>query len=138
MTMPFPNDAPPTPGLIADVLAGLVRLLRGEVDLAKAEAAAALKSVVRAAALALGAVALAAVGLGLLAQAAVATLIASGLSPAIAALLVAAVMLMGAAVLVTAARQHLRRAGQVHERSARNIVRDLQSLKSGVTSHAAE
>lgn len=137
MTAPYPHGTQPTVGLITDVLAGLSRLVRGEIDLAKAEAALALKTVVRAAAFALASVALAAVGLGLLAQAAVAALIAAGLSPAGAALAVAAVTLACAYALVRGAIAQMNRAGRFPERSAENLSRDLQSLKSGVTSHAA-
>lgn len=134
MTAPFPHDPPPTGGLIADVLAGLSRLVRGEIDLAKAEAALALKSVVRGAAFALGAMVMAAVALGLLAQAAVAALIAAGLSPAVACLALAALLLIAAYAMVRLAIGHMNRAGRFPDRSARNLSRDLKSFKAGVTS----
>ena len=138
MTAPNPNDArstgEPTGGLIAEVLAGLSRLVRGEIDLAKAEAAQALQSVLRGAAFALAAVALVAVGLGLLVQSAVAALIAAGLSPAVASIAMAAVCLIAAYALVRLAIGHISRAGRFPDRSARNLTRDLQSFKAGVSS----
>lgn len=138
MTEPYPHDAPPAGGLIADVLAGLSRLVRGEIDLAKAEAAQALKSVLRGAAFALAAVALVAVGIAVLVQAAIAALIAAGMPPTAAMLTVAGMLLVAAYVLVRLAISHFNRAGRFPDRAARNLSRDLQSLKAGVTSHAAE
>ena len=134
MTAPFPHEPPSTGGLIGDVLAGFSRLVRGEIDLAKAEAALALKAVVRGAAFALTAMVMAAVALALLAQAAVAGLIAAGLSPAVACLALAALLLIAAYALVRLAIGHMNRAGRFPGRSARNLSRDLQSFKAGVTS----
>ena len=137
MTAPFPPEPPATGGLIADVLAGFSRLVRGEIALAKAEAAQALKGVLRGVVFALVAMVLAAVALGLLAQAAVGALIAAGLTPTMACLALGAVLMLAAFVLVRLALGQLDRASRFPDRSARNLSRDLQSLKAGVTSHAA-
>lgn len=89
MTTRDPNsEDAPLAGLFAEVIAGVARLVRGEVALAKAEMQLTLRQTARAAAqIALAAI-LALVGLNVLAGAAVAALVAAGLAPVWSALVV--------------------------------------------------
>ncbi|MFE3837128.1 phage holin family protein [Pseudogemmobacter sonorensis] len=95
-------------GLFLDVLAALSRLLRGEIALARAEAAQAGAGLARALTLVAVAAIVALVGLHLLAAAAVAGLVRLGLAEPLATLLAGAVLIALALVLVLRARARLR------------------------------
>ena len=137
MTLHASQSEPPRGDLIADLLAGLSRLVRGEIDLAKAEAARAARSALRGALLATVALMAGIAAFGLLAAASAAGLMALGLSPAIALLASASIFAMVCAIALVAATQVFKRVGMFPARTTKNVARDIRSLKEGVTSDAA-
>lgn len=138
MTARGPADGPPQAAdLVADLLSGLSRLVRGEIALARAEVARGLRAAVGA----LVAIGVAAIlgltALNVLAGAAVAALVAAGLSAVWAGVLVGFGLLVVAMVLLGQARGRLRPANLAPRRSMINLRRDGETLKSMVAQHAA-
>lgn len=138
MTALPPDPAGKNPAdLVGDVLTGFARLVKGELALARAEAADSLRD----AAKALGMVAVAAIliitALNVLSGAAVAGLVHLGIAPAWAALLVGAVLLVLAVGLVQYARHLLNAANLSPRRSFQNLRRDAEIFKSMVAPGAA-
>lgn len=116
--------------LFSEVLSGMDRLLRGEVALAKAEVRQNLRAVRQAAVQFVFAVVFGVIALNLLAGAAVAGLVAAGLSPWAAALVLGAFLLLLAygclhwgLWLLDPTRLH-------PNRTLHNIGKDLASFKS--------
>ena len=131
-----PQDAPARGDLIATLLAGLSRLLRGELELAKAEAARSMRAAARGAVFLAVALVLAFVALGALAAAAAAGLMAWGLSPPVALLATGGIFAVLCAGFGLTGAGMIKGASDMPKRSARNLSRDIQTLKSGVTSDA--
>jgi Putative Actinobacterial Holin-X, holin superfamily III len=128
-----PGEAPEgTLSLLAEISAGLGRLVRGELSLARAEAAEGLK----AAGSGLVKIAVAAVvglvGLNVLAGAAVAGLAATGLGPAWAALIVGGVLCLVALGLVLAGKAALQLRGILPNRAFRGLRRDAEAVRQGL------
>lgn len=119
--------------LLTDVVAGFARLVRGELQLLRAEAVQNLRSagagVIK---LALAAI-LGLVGLNVLAAAAVAALSATALGPVWAGVLVAAVVLFAALGLALAGRSALRPSELWPDRTVRSLRRDGEALRAGLT-----
>ncbi len=136
MTLHASHDQEPRGDLIMGLLQSLSRLVRGEIELAKAEVALSARSVMRGATLAVFAVILGIAGIGLLSAAGAAGLIAWGLAPAVALLVTAAIVLIACFAFAYMAAAALQRAGTFPDRSVRNLSRDIQTLKAGVTSDA--
>ena len=118
--------------MLAEVLAGVARLVQGELALARAEAAERLgvlrQSLVQVAIAAVLGIA----AINLLAGAAVATAVALGLHPAWAAALVGGALLLLALGFAQHAARLLRDAGALPRRSAASIRRDVETLKTMV------
>lgn len=128
-----PGEAPEgTLSLLAEITAGLGRLVRGELSLARAEAAEGLK----AAGSGLLKIAVAAVvglvGLNVLAGAAVAGLAATGLGPAWAALIVGGGLCLVALGLALAGKAALRLRGIMPNRAFRGLRRDAEAVRQGL------
>ena len=134
MTPHTSQDQTPRGDLISELLGAVSRLVRGEMALARAEAARSMRAALRGAVFAAIAGATGLAGVGLLAGAGAAALMAWGLSPAMALLATAAIFLIVCLCAALAAAAMIRRAGAFPERSARNLSRDYQTLKAGVTS----
>ena len=125
--------AGPGPGaLMADVLAGVSRLVQGELALARAEAAERLQSAKQAVLQVAIAVVLGITAINLLAAALVAAIVAMGLSPIWASLLVGVVLLLLAIAAGLAAARLLRDAGKAPRRTAASVRRDVETLQTMV------
>ena len=118
--------------LLSDVVAGIGRLVQGELRLARAEATEGLK----AAGSGLAKIAIAAVvglvGLNVLAGAAVAALAATGLGPVWAAFLVGLALCLVALGQALAGRAALRLRGIWPERALRGLRRDAEVMQQGL------
>jgi hypothetical protein len=119
--------------LLSEVAAGVGRLVKGELRLARAEATEGLK----AAGSGLVKIGVAAVvglvGLNVLAGAAVAALAVAGLGPVWASLIVGLALCLLALVLVMAGRSALQLRGVWPDRALRGLQRDADAVKQGLT-----
>lgn len=136
----MPGPAERTEGtatLVSEVVVGLGRLVRGELMLARAEAAEGLRT----AAGGLVKIGLAAifglVGLNVLAGAAVAGLAAAGLGPTAAALIVGVILSGLALVLALVGRAALRLRGLWPDRALRGLRRDAEAVRAAVSEEGA-
>jgi predicted phage tail protein len=120
--------------MFADVLAGVARLVQGELDLARAEAAERLRSVQKSAVQGAVALVLGITAINVLAAAAVGGVVALGLSPIWASLAVGGVLLLLALGFAQHAARLMRDAGTLPRRSGASIKRDVETLKSAVRS----
>lgn len=116
--------------LLSEVVAGLGRLVSGELRLARAEAAESLQQAGAGLAKIAIAVVLGLVGLNVLAGAAVAALAAAGLGPAWAAVLVGLALCLLAVGLAMSGRAALRLRGFLPDRTLRNLRRDAEALRA--------
>lgn len=123
--------------LVGDVVAGFSRLVRGEFALATAEA----KRSVSEAKGALGKLVVASVlgitALNVLAGAAVAALVAAGLAPIWATLVVGIVLLVVAYALIQSGLSQIKPSNLAPKRIMENLRQDAETLKSMVISDAA-
>ena len=124
--------------LVSEVVAGIARLVRGELDLARAEAAEGLRAVRSGLTKILLAAILALVGLNVLAGAAVAGLAATGLGPIWAAVTVGVALCVVAFVLVISGRAALRLRGLWPDRALRGLRRDAEAVRAGLTDTGAQ
>ena len=136
--MPRPAESiEGTGSLLSEVVVGLGRLVRGELMLARAEAAEGLRT----AAGGLVKIGLAAifglVGLNVLAGAAVAGLAAAGLGPTAAALIVGVILCGLALVLALVGRAALRLRGLWPDRALRGLRRDAEAVRAAVSEEGA-
>lgn len=127
---------PSATGLVADLIAGISRLVRGELALAKAEAKRSVNDAIGAIIAAVVAVVLVIISLNLLAAAAVAGLVALGLPPVWATIIVGAVLLVIAVGLVLYAKAKLSPDNLAPKRSVANLRRDAETFKSMVSQGA--
>lgn len=118
--------------LLSDVAGSLGRLVKGELALARVEAAEALRSAAAGVAKGVAAVVLGLVGLNVAAGAAVAGLAAAGMGAGAAGLLVALVLLGAAAILALSARSALRLRGLWPKRALHGLRRDARALRAGL------
>ena len=136
--MPRPAESiEGTGSLLSEVVVGLGRLVRGELMLARAEAAEGLRT----AAGGLVKIGVAAivglVGLNVLAGAAVAGLAAAGIGPAWAALTVGLVLCGLALVLALLGRAALRLRGLWPDRALRGLRRDAEAVRAAMKEEGA-
>ncbi len=117
-------------GMLADVLAGITRLVQGELALAQAEAAERLQSMRQAAVQALIAVVLGIAAINLLAVAAVAVAVALGLGPICPSALVGGVLLLLALGFAQQTLRLLRDAARQPGRSGASIRRDVETFQT--------
>ncbi|MCU0826840.1 MAG: phage holin family protein [Tabrizicola sp.] len=129
---PDPSRPGDAATLMSEAVASLGRLVRGELRLARAEAAESARSA--GASLVKMAIALVAllVGLNVLATAAVAGLVAAGIGPGAAGLIVALVLLGLAVGLAASARTALRAVGLWPRRLMSNLEKDAHALRAGL------
>ena len=124
------NDPPKTAGeMLADVMGNVGNLVRNELDLARTEFAASLKSAGTAIAAILVAAILALIGLNVLAAALIGTLVWAGMAPQWASLLVGGGLLVIALLIGSSALSSLQQIGFVPKRTARNVKRDAEAVK---------
>ena len=122
--------------LLGDVVTGFARLLRGELALARAEAKRSLGDAVSGVGkLAIAAI-LAVTALNVLAGAAVAALVAGGLAPIWASVLVGVGLLLLAFAIVQIASAQLKPSNLAPKRVMANLRHDTETLKSMVIADA--
>jgi uncharacterized membrane protein YgcG len=126
----------PASGLIGDLLSGLSRLVRGEIDLARAEAKRSLQDATGALVASVVAVILAITALNVLSGAAVAGLVALGLSTFWAGVSVGLVLLVVAVGLLQLARHKISPSNLAPKRTVTNLRRDAETFKSMVRPRA--
>jgi len=123
--------------LLSDVISGMSRLVRGELKLAKAEAAEGVKHAVGGLVKIAIAAVLALVGLNVLAGAAVAALAATGMGPAWASLIVGVALCVLALILVLAGKAALKLRGLWPDRAMRGVRRDAEAVQAGLNETGA-
>ena len=121
-----------TASLLSEVVAGLGRLLKGELALARAEATESVRSAGAGLVKVVGAVVVGLVGLNVLAGAAVAGLAATGLGPAWAAVIVGGVLCAVALALALAGKAALSLRGLWPDRAMRGLRRDAAAVQAGL------
>lgn len=126
-----------TRALLSEVISGMSRLVRGELKLAKAEAAEGVKHALGGLVKIAIAAVLALVGLNVLAGAAVAALAATGMGPAWASLIVGVALCVLALVLVLAGKAALKLRGLWPDRAMRGVRRDAQAVQAGLNETGA-
>ena len=125
--------APDTPDLLADLVATLGRILRGEIALARAEIALGLRAALRGLVMIVVAVVLLVTAIQLFAGAAVAGLVHAGLQPWQAALALGITLMAIAVALTLAGLRRLRPETLVPQRAFAGLRRDAETLKPKVT-----
>jgi NhaP-type Na+/H+ or K+/H+ antiporter len=130
---PFAAEAP---ALVADLVATLGRILRGEIALARAEMAQGLRAALRGLAMVGVAVVLLITALQLFAGAGVAGLVHAGLRPWQAALIVGGALALVAFVLIRAGLRRLSPKEIVPQRALAGLRRDAETLKPKVNPDA--
>lgn len=134
---PGPEEGPGLRAQFGDVLAGISRLVQGEMALARAEAAERLNALRRSAVQLAVAAILGITAINVLAGAAVAVAVALGLPPIWATVLVGAVLLLLALAFAQHAASLMRDAGTAPVRSAASVKRDLEVIQTMVKRDAA-
>jgi hypothetical protein len=122
--------------MMADVLAGVSRLVQGELALARAEASERLQSAKQAVVQVAVAGVLGIVAVNVLAAGAVAFAVAAGLSAVWASVLVGGCLLLLALGIAQDASRRLHEAGTLPKRSAASVRRDVETLQTMVTPDA--
>lgn len=122
----------PTTALLSDALEQTVRLVRGEIDLARADFAAGLRGGMLGVGLMLAAALLGAIAIQLVASAVVAALVEAGFGPTAAALMVAVGLVLIAAIFAWVGAQSLHTLADMPARAARRLSRDAETLKEGM------
>lgn len=122
--------------LLADVVSGMARLVRGELALARAEAKRSLKDASSAIAKLVIAAIAGITACNVLAGAAVAALVGAGWSPALASVAVGAALLLLAYILVQFALSQLKPSNLAPKRMMANLRQDAETLKSMVVTDA--
>lgn len=134
------DQLPPRPAgaLLSDAIQALSDLVRGEIALAKAEMTDKLRQAGAGIGLVVAGAVVGVVALNTLAGAAVAGLVAQGIAPGWAALIVAVVAGLLALVLIGVGRRALSPENLMPRRTARNVRRDATTVKETLnhdTSH---
>jgi hypothetical protein len=133
----MPQDRDPSI-LLAEVLAGLGRLVKGEVALARAEVKEGLHNLSAELAKIILAVVLAIVALNVLASAAVAALMTAGVSAGPAGLMVGLGLLGVAIAFARSARTKLQMQGWIPGRALRGLGMDAQAIREGLAKKGAQ
>ena len=128
--------APDAPNLLADLVATLGRILRGEIALARAEMTQGLRAALTGVAMIVAAVILGVTAIQLFAGAGVHGLIRAGLRPWQAELVLGGVLLAVAAALTGIGLRRLRPATMMPQRAFAGLRRDAETLKPKVTPDA--
>lgn len=140
MTDTTPDTPPPeqrsTPDLISQAFQHLGNLVKGEINLARAEIQDGLQTAVAGIALIAGALVLVIVGLNILAAAIVAGLVEMGLHPGWAAFAVGIFFLVAAGILASTGKKVLDPSILAPNRTAKNVRRDAATIKEAATHDA--
>jgi hypothetical protein len=124
--------------ILSDVIASLGRLVRGELRLARAEAAEGVKAATMGLVKIAVAAILALVGLNVLAGAAVAGLAEAGVGPAWAAVIVGVGLCLIAVGLGLAGKAALTLKGVWPDRAVRGVGRDVAAVRAGLSDEGAQ
>ena len=116
-------------GLMSNVIDHTTRLVKGEIDLARAEMQENLSKAIRAIGLIAGSVVVILVALNVLAAAGVAALAETGMGAGWAALLVGGILLVIGIVMVLKGKNDLSLVSLAPTRTATNIKRDVRTVK---------
>ena len=137
MTDITPDIPPPetrsTPDLISQALQHLANLVKGEINLARAEIHDGIQTAVAGIAMMAGALVMVLVGLNVLAAAIVAGLTEMGLHPGWSAFIVGLLFLVAAGVLAMTGKKSLDPSILAPNRTARNVRRDAETIKEAAT-----
>ena len=128
--------APDAPDLLADLVATLGRILRGELALARAEITQGARAALRGLVMIVGAVILAVTAIPLFARAGVAGLVDAGLRPWQAELVLGGALVAVAVALCLAGLRRLRAETLMPQRAFAGLRRDVETLKPKVTPDA--
>lgn len=123
--------------LLSDALRALSDLVRGEIALAKAEAASKLRQAGTGLGLIVAGAIFALVALNVLAGAAVAALVAQGIETGWAGLIVGAALALLAVVLVIVGKKALDPSSLMPRKTARNLRRDAIVVKENLSDDSA-
>ena len=119
--------------LLSDALRQVIALLRGEMDLFRAELDQNVKKAGTALGLLVGGVVILLVALNVLAGAAVTAIAEAGLAPGWSALLVGGVLLILALILVKVGQGNLKLASLAPTRTKKNLERDRETVAKEMT-----
>ena len=125
-------ERPPTrsaTGLVGDAMDHASNMVRGEIDLLRAELQENLSRAVRAMGLIVGAVVVILVALNVLAAAATAGIAQTGLGPGWAALIVGGVLLLVGILMVLKGKKDLSAVSLAPTRTARNVREDATAVR---------
>ena len=130
MAEPIPEDRTrSTPGLLNDVIAQISALVRGEMDLARAEVQENLRKAAVAVGLIVGGIVLILAALNVLAAAIAAWLTELGIDAGWSALIVGGVLAVVALILLMKGRNDLSASSLAPTRTTKNVRRDAQAVK---------
>ena len=122
-----------TSSLLTEAMTHVSNLVRGEINLAKAEISNNLKKAVAGIAMIVAAIVLAMVGLNVLAAAATAAVAEGfGISAGWAALIVGGIILLICAILVAVGASRLKASSLAPTRTVENVKRDAHAVKEAV------
>ena len=122
-----------TPGLVNEALSHVTGLVRGELDLVRAEVQENLNKAVTAIGMIVGAVVLILVALNVLAAALVAWLAELGLDAGWASLIVGGALAIIGAIMAASGKNKLKLASLAPTRTAKNVQRDAHTVKEATT-----
>ena len=128
-----PTEAKSTPDLISQAFQHLGNLVKGEINLARAEIQDGIQTAVAGIALMAGALIMVIVGLNVLAAAIVAGLTEMGIHPGWSAFIVGILFLVAAGVLALTWKKALDPSILAPNRTARNVRRDAATIKEAAT-----
>lgn len=126
-------DPRPTGSLLADAMRYLSDILRGEIAMARSEIATSIRSATVGLAMLAAALVFAITALNLLSAALVDALIAAGLRPGWAAVLVGLGFAILAAAFAWKGSVAFRHSGLIPRRTVRNLAKDVETLREGMT-----
>ncbi|KAB2543043.1 hypothetical protein AL035_04100 [Salipiger aestuarii] len=122
-----------TGSLLSQAIQQVIALMRGEIDLFRAELDQNVKKAGAAVGMVVGGIVLLLVALNVLAGAAVTAIVATGLAPLWSALIVGGVLLVVALILVKSGQSNLKLASLAPTRTRRNLERDRDVVAKEMT-----
>ena len=131
-----PPEAKSTPDLISQAFQHLGNLVKGEINLARAEIQDGIQTAAAGVAMMAGALVMVLVGLNVLAAAIVAGLTEMGIHPGWSAFIVGVLFLVAAGILALIGKKSLDPTILAPNRTARNVRRDAATIKEATTNDA--
>ncbi|QPM92498.1 phage holin family protein [Pseudooceanicola algae] len=122
-----------TGNLLSQAVQQIIALMRGEMDLFRAELDQNMKKAGAAVGMVIGGIVILLVALNVLAGAAVTAIAAAGLAPLWSALIVGVVLLVVALILVKSGQSNLKLASLAPTRTRRNLERDRDAVAKELT-----